>query len=119
MNVGTLSWCIIFLSVSLNDILRARPAASLIFGLINAKPSIIDLKNGRTDEILGDIRLENVYFAYPRRPLNNVANNLSLNAKSDQTIALVGPSGSGKSSIISLLERFYEPKSGTIVKIFQ
>ncbi|CAF1139399.1 unnamed protein product [Rotaria sp. Silwood1] len=61
-----------------------------------------------------DIQFDNVNFAYPARPDVFVLRNLTLTICSGQTIALVGSSGSGKSTCISLLLRFYEPLSGCI-----
>lgn len=88
----------------------------LKFQYLSIEPKI-DLVKGYTipfDQLRGEIRFENVSFAYPTRPDQIVLNNFSLTLKPGQTVALVGASGSGKSTIASLLERFYEPNSGQI-----
>lgn len=59
----------------------------------------------------GDISISNISFAYPSRPDVIVLDNFSLDIKAGQTIGLVGPSGSGKSSIVALLQRFYDSTS--------
>lgn len=66
------------------------------------------------DKFQGEIRFENVTFIYPTRPDQVVLKNFNLVLKPGQTVALVGSSGSGKSTVASLLERFYEPTSGSI-----
>lgn len=67
-----------------------------------------------SERLHGEIRFENVSFAYPTRPDQTVLKNFSLTLRPGETIALVGASGSGKSTIASLLERFYEPSTGSI-----
>ena len=62
-----------------------------------------------------DIAVENVQFVYPTRPNTQVLRGLSLNVESGQTVALVGSSGCGKSTVIQLLERFYDPVLGELV----
>ncbi|KAJ0389324.1 hypothetical protein P43SY_011715 [Pythium insidiosum] len=62
----------------------------------------------------GDIEFRNVQFTYPSRPDSQIYQNYSLKIASGQTVALVGASGSGKSTAISLLERFYDPSAGTV-----
>ncbi len=62
----------------------------------------------------GEIEMDGISFAYPTRPEATVLQEFSLQAKAGQRIALVGPSGSGKTTAVSLLYRFYEPKTGQI-----
>jgi ATP-binding cassette subfamily B (MDR/TAP) protein 1 len=62
----------------------------------------------------GHIALENVFFAYPARPNEFVIRDLNLIIPRGKTIALIGKSGGGKSTIFSLLQRFYDPCSGSI-----
>ena len=61
--------------------------------------------------------LNEVVFSYPSRPDIPVLRGLSLEVKKGQTLALVGSSGSGKSTVVQLLERFYDPLAGTVVSI--
>lgn len=62
----------------------------------------------------GEIVFENVSFAYPTRPGTKIFNNFNLTIPSGKTIALVGPSGGGKSTTIGLIERFYDPTDGKV-----
>ena len=64
--------------------------------------------------VQGPIRFHDVSFAYPSRPEVTVLRNLSLKIKPNESIAIVGASGSGKSTIAALLQRLYEPTSGFI-----
>ena len=59
--------------------------------------------------------LNEVVFSYPTRPNGPVLRGLSLEVKKGQTLALVGSSGCGKSTVVQLLERFYDPLAGTVV----
>ncbi|XP_039158012.1 ABC transporter B family member 15 [Eucalyptus grandis] len=63
----------------------------------------------------GNIKFRHVEFAYPSRPENIIFRDFSLTIPSGKTLALVGGSGSGKSTVISLLQRFYDPLSGRIL----
>ncbi|HRI29006.1 MAG TPA: ABC transporter ATP-binding protein [Chitinophagales bacterium] len=88
-------------------------AGERIFSLIDEKPTIQDQPNaGAFPEIKGEIVFNNVGFYYhPDKP---VLQNLHLHIKAGQSIALVGPTGHGKSTIANLICRFYEPTSGVI-----
>jgi len=61
------------------------------------------------------IQFKNVKFAYPTRPEKEIFTKLNLSVKHGETLALVGPSGQGKSTIVALLERFYNPNSGSVL----
>ena len=65
-------------------------------------------------KITGTVRFRDVSFAYPTRPDNPVFHNFNLEIKAGTTVALVGPSGGGKSTTVGLVERFYDPQHGTI-----
>lgn len=64
--------------------------------------------------VQGEVEIEDVTFSYPARPEVTVFSNLNLHVAAGETVALVGASGSGKSTIIQLLQRFYDPASGRI-----
>lgn len=68
----------------------------------------------KPSETIGDIEFSDVDFHYPTRPDQKIFDGLSLKIKSGQTVALVGPSGGGKSTVVQLLERFYDPISGSV-----
>ncbi|KAF8008241.1 hypothetical protein BT93_K2038 [Corymbia citriodora subsp. variegata] len=94
-----------------------QAAAYKMFETINRKPQIDSSDTcGKTlDEIHGDIELKDVYFSYPARPDELIVNRFSLYIPSGTTAALVGQSGSGKSTVISLIERFYDPQAGEVL----
>ncbi|OEU13357.1 P-loop containing nucleoside triphosphate hydrolase protein [Fragilariopsis cylindrus CCMP1102] len=68
----------------------------------------------KPESVMGHIKFKNVSFSYPTRLQAEVYNGLDLDIKPGTTVALCGPSGGGKSTIIQLLERFYDPSSGKI-----
>lgn len=98
------------------DFSRAMSGAAQLFTLIDRESAINPLsKTGETpSETIGYVELENITFAYPTRPGITVLDNFSLNIPAGKVTALVGQSGSGKSTIVGLIERWYNPKSGTI-----
>lgn len=94
----------------------AIAAVGNIANTIN-RPSPIDPmkdKGERLDHVKGNLYFKNVQHIYPSRPEMIVMENVSLRIPAGKTTALVGASGSGKSTFISLIERFYEPVGGTI-----
>ena len=70
-------------------------------------------------ELTGAVNVEKVSFAYPARPDVKVAKGLNLRVDPGESVALVGASGCGKSTIIQLLERFYTPDGGQIVRFYE
>ncbi|XP_074579514.1 ABC transporter B family member 4-like [Curcuma longa] len=94
-----------------------QAAAYKMFETINRKPEIdaYDPKGRRLDDIHGDIEFKDVYFSYPARPDDQIFHGFSLSIQKGTTCALVGESGSGKSTIVSLIERFYDPQVGEVL----
>ncbi|GJS38632.1 ABC transporter B family member 21-like protein [Tanacetum coccineum] len=94
-----------------------QAAAFKMFETINRKPEIdaYDTKGKVLSDIHGDIELKNVYFSYPTRPDEPIFSGFSFSVSSGTTAALVGQSGSGKSTVISLIERFYDPQEGEVL----
>ena len=70
------------------------------------------LAGAKPERVTGRLELRDLGFAYPQRLEVPVFSHLSLTVQAGTTVALVGPSGSGKSSIVSLIQRFYDPTSG-------
>ena len=95
------------------EIQQSIASAERIFSLVDAVPEIKDRPDAITPgELSGDIQFENVSFTYEDgKP---VLSDFSLTVKRGETIALVGPTGGGKTTIVNLLCRFYEPTSGSI-----
>ncbi|OVA16637.1 ABC transporter [Macleaya cordata] len=111
MSLGQASPC-------LGAFAAGQAAAFKMFETINRKPEIdaYDTSNGKIlDDIRGDIELRDVHFSYPARPDEQIFNGFSLCIPSGTTSALVGQSGSGKSTVISLIERFYDPQAGEVL----
>ncbi|KAK3445779.1 hypothetical protein EUGRSUZ_A01005 [Eucalyptus grandis] len=104
-------------SPSISAFAAGKAAAYKMFETIERKPEInsFDTKGKKLDEIRGDIELRDVYFSYPARPDEQIFNGFSLSIPSGTTAALVGQSGSGKSTVISLIERFYDPHAGEVL----
>ncbi|KAH0660368.1 hypothetical protein KY289_029116 [Solanum tuberosum] len=98
------------------DSTKAKNAAASIFAILDRKSKVDPSdESGKTlDIVKGDIELRHVSFKYPTRPDVQILRDLCLTIRSGQTVALVGESGCGKSTVISLLQRFYDPDSGQI-----
>lgn len=85
--------------------------------MIDRKPTIDteDKKGKALSYVRGEIEFNGVYFNYPSRPDTPILQGLNLRFPAGKTVGLVGGSGSGKSTIISLLQRFYDPIEGEIL----
>ncbi|VAH78696.1 unnamed protein product [Triticum turgidum subsp. durum] len=104
-------------SPSISAIAEGQSAAYRLFEIMSKEPKIdiTDTSGIVLDDIRGDVELNNVFFRYPARPEQLILNGLSLHVPSGTTMAIVGESGSGKSTIISLVERFYDPQAGDVL----
>ncbi|RHZ80336.1 hypothetical protein Glove_137g129 [Diversispora epigaea] len=95
---------------------NARGAAKKLFNVIDRVPVIdsSDPSGLKLKSVKGRLEFKNIDFSYPSRPDVQVLKNFNLTIEPGQTVALVGSSGSGKSTIVGLLERFYNPLKGQI-----
>jgi len=94
------------------DLSKAEPAARNLLKVINREPAMRPSGGLTPNKIEGNLSFRNIHFSYPSRPGVQVLKNFSLDIKPGQSVALVGASGSGKSTIVGLLERFYEVDKG-------
>ena len=127
ITVGQLAAYILYLSMFFgpiqtmgdlyNSVLSTAASAERIFSLLDTEPQVRDLPNAQPlPPIRGHVAFERVFFRYDTTPDDTwVLRNISFETKPGETIALVGATGSGKTSIISLLTRFYEPQQGRIL----
>jgi len=117
----------------ISQLFEAKGASARIFQLLERVPVIpspISSSNGDENadgnekkdpsgsipsSMIGNIELKNVSFAYPSRPDVPVLQNFQLFIPAESTVALVGASGSGKSTVVSLLQRFYDIQNGSIL----
>ncbi|KAK4286054.1 hypothetical protein QN277_002665 [Acacia crassicarpa] len=101
----------------LTAISEATAAVTRLFEMIDRVPTIDseDKKGKGLSHVRGEIEFQGIYFCYPSRPDTAVLQGLNLRIPAGKSIGLVGGSGSGKSTIIALLERFYDPVEGEIL----
>lgn len=92
---------------------QAKAAGNELFEVIQRKPLITNDSKGKTlDTMDGNIDIRDVHFAYPSRQDALILKGFSLSIPSGKMVALVGSSGCGKSTVISLIARFYDPSKG-------
>lgn len=103
------------LPLNLSAVSSATAAAQRIFALIDRVPAIDIDAPGKEHTLHGDIEFRDIDFKYPTRPDIPILRSFSAHIKPGSTVALVGASGSGKSTIVQLLQRFYDPDNGEII----
>jgi ABC-type multidrug transport system fused ATPase/permease subunit len=101
------------LGFSLNWLMRAISSSERIFELLDAQSTVTEKPDAiELEDCKGDVRLEHVSFGYDR--LSDVLTDIDMEAHPGQVIALLGPPGSGKSTVVNLLPRFYDVTEGRI-----
>ena len=104
------------LSETFGELQRAAGASERLIELLNLEDMVPDQRDplSLSAPLSGTLSLDSISFSYPARPQVEVINNFSLKIHAGETIALVGPSGAGKTTIFQLLLRFYEAEKGSI-----
>ncbi|MEM7717848.1 MAG: ABC transporter transmembrane domain-containing protein [Pseudomonadota bacterium] len=98
------------------ELQRAAGATERLVELLEAKDSVEDpaTPGALPESVQGAVEFKDVLFHYPTRPQDPALNTVSFSVAPGETVALVGPSGAGKTTIIQLLLRFYDPLSGSV-----
>ncbi|PVU93486.1 hypothetical protein BB559_003249 [Furculomyces boomerangus] len=102
---------------SITAITSARGAAATVFEIIDRESPIdpLDTESGiKVDGFKGEIEIENITFSYPTRTEVKALKNFSIKIRPGEKVALVGESGCGKSTTVSLIQRFYDPLEGSV-----
>lgn len=102
------------LSSFYSELMKGVGAASRLFELQDREPTISPTKGDMVKSARGAIEFKDVAFAYPTRPAVNIFTDLTFKIPQGSNVAIVAPSGAGKSTVASLLMRFYTPTKGTI-----
>jgi ATP-binding cassette, subfamily B, bacterial len=104
------------ISETIGDLQRAAGAAERLAELSAEPPAIVEAAHPKPlpKPVQGSVRFEEVSFRYPTRPDSLALDRFELGVAPGETVAIVGPSGAGKTTVFNLLLRFYDPESGTI-----
>jgi ATP-binding cassette subfamily B protein len=103
-----------WLGFVVNRIARARASAERIFEIIDTRPKIVDKPGAvKLGQIAGDVAFQDVSFRYAGAKRDAISG-VSFAARPGETVAIVGPTGGGKSSVVNLIPRFYDVVSGTV-----
>ena len=110
---GMLSAPLNEIATYLQEISSAVSNLESVMDILEVEPTVVDDENAQTlPPVQGDVKFENVYFSYENAHI--ILENINFEVPKGKMVALVGPTGSGKTTIVSLLSRFYNVDSGTI-----
>lgn len=97
------------------DLLKGNQMVASVFELLDRRTRIIGDTGEELKNVEGNIELRDVAFSYPSRPDVSIFKDFDLKVHSGKSVALVGQSGSGKSTVLSLILRFYDPTAGKVM----
>lgn len=124
-SIGTISAFVMYLGMFFNPIRNLASyynklitnvsSAERVYEIMDMEPLVKDsVEAVEIPEIKGEVEFSHVGFAYPDEPDVDILHDVSFKAKPGETIALVGPTGAGKTTIVSLISRFYNTKAGSV-----
>ena len=115
MMIQRILWPLTRMGVTLDEYERAKASARRTFGLLNTPSKIVNPQNPKKLPLLikGEIKFENVSFSYSRG--DEILKDLNFNVKSGEMIGIAGATGSGKSTLVKLLMRLYDPNFGNVL----
>ena len=111
--MGQVLFALNFISNVINNAVRALASSERIKEVLDEKPAQAQAENPQKPEITGRIRFEDVSFSYANSS-RNALSHISFSAEPGETIGIIGPTGSGKSSLVNLIPRFYDCSDGRI-----
>lgn len=102
-------------SMMFQSLTRASASARRIIEVLDSDPAIVDAKQIPETSETGSVKFDNVCFRYPNSAGRPVLENVSFEVKKGENIAIIGATGSGKSSLVNLIPRFYDADSGEVL----